>query len=102
MVYLVDFGPCGFWGVVWVVLEVEDVWGVVPGESELDWFVVGGVGVVPGFYSGCDLVVSFGVGGVEEVCSVSYEDVPDDDCVFDCCVFLVVESAVEDVEFGGA
>ena len=42
-------------------------------------------------------VVAVLVGGVEEVFTVFDEDVPDDDCVFDCAVFLVEQTAVEEV-----
>ena len=86
-----DLFPGLLWGWLWVVEEVEDVgcfFGV--GLAELDGFVVGGVGVIVGYCSLGDLVVSVGVGFAELLFVVSDEDVPDAYCVFDGGVFLVV------------
>ena len=60
-------------------------------DAEVDGLVFG-VGVPVCFHRGNRVregVVSFLVGGSEEVLAVADEDVPDDDGVFDGGVFLV-------------
>ena len=72
-----------FWG---VVFGDEDVWGDAESEFVVEGFVVVGPGVLGGWE---EFFVSFVVGGAELVCAVLDEDVPDDEGVFDCFVFVV-------------
>jgi len=94
--------PTRAWVAAGVPFKVEDVGGVLVAESELDGVFVGFVAEVVGCGAGGDAVESFFVGGAEQVHSVSHQNVPDHDGVFDRGVFLVVESAVEQVVLGTA